>query len=192
MVVLWGAEYLGGMERVSTIKDGRELRILRVQPEDAADILVYTERVSGESDFLSFGPGEFGISLEEETKFIRSLDGGRLGFLLKGVVGGEIVSVCALMRPPRPRLKHNGRFGISVAASCWGLGVGRAMCLATLDAAREVGVTKVDLHVREDNAKAIALYESVGFQREGLSVQGFRIGGKYFADVVMGVCLPES
>lgn len=189
MVAPGTAGYLGGMERVITIKDGRELRVVRVQPEDAGDILAYTERVSGESDFLSFGPGEFGISLEEETKFLRSLDGGRLGFFLKGVVGGEIVSVCSLVRPPRPRLKHNGRFGISVAASCWGLGVGRAMCLATLDVAKEVGVTKVDLHVREDNAKAIALYESVGFQREGLSAQAFRIGETYFADVLMGVCL---
>ncbi len=93
------------------------------------------------------------------------------------------------MRSARPRIRHIGEFGIIVAKSHWGLGVGKAMCLAMLDAARHVGVTKVNLEVREDNARAIRLYEAVGFTREGVTARASRMGESYFANVMMGICL---
>jgi RimJ/RimL family protein N-acetyltransferase len=58
-----------------------------------------------------------------------------------------------------------------------------------LDVARQVGVTRVELRVRADNAKAIHLYESVGFAREGVAPRGIRIGEEYFDDVMMGMGL---
>ena len=171
------------------LKDGRLLQIGHVAVADAAALVAYVERVSGESDFLTFGAGEFGISPEEEAKFVTELEGGRFNFMLKGVVEGTIVSLCTIMRPRRGRVRHIGDFGISVAQSHWGLGVGRRMCLAMLEVARTVGVTKVDLKVREDNARAIRLYEAIGFAREGLQRRGAKVGGQYFSHVMMGMCL---
>jgi RimJ/RimL family protein N-acetyltransferase len=136
------------------------------------------------------GPGEFELTVADEEKFIDGLEGGRFNFMLKGVVNGEIVSLCQIAsRRNRPRIRHLGEFGISVAKSHWGLGVGRAMCLAMLDVARQVGVTKVDLRVREDNVNAIRLYESLGFQREGVAARAFKIRDRYFSDLLMGMCL---
>jgi RimJ/RimL family protein N-acetyltransferase len=109
--------------------------------------------------------------------------------MLKGVVERAIVSTCTLMRPARPRVRHMGVFGISVAQSHWGIGVGKAMCLGVLSVARQVGVTKVDLQVRDDNVNAIRLYESLGFKREGVSSRALKIGERYFDNIVMGLCL---
>ena len=177
------------MELETPLKDGSRLLISHADPSDAAEIVSYVNRVSGESDFLTFGPGELGISVEGETKLIVGLDGGRFNFMLKGVASRQIVALCTLMRQPRPRLRHVGELGLSVARSHWGLGIGKSMCLAMLEVAREVGVTKVDLNVREDNASAIRLYERVGFQREGLRARGLRAGDRYFSNVTMGICL---
>jgi RimJ/RimL family protein N-acetyltransferase len=177
------------MDRETRLRDGRTLHVAHAQPADAADIVAYVERASGESDYLTFGVGEFGITADDEAKFIAGLEGGRFDFMLAGRVDGQIVSTCTLMRPKRPRVRHIGEFGISVARSHWGLGVGRAMCLAMLDVARQVGVTKVNLQVREDNATAIRLYERVGFRREGVATRASRIEGRYFANVIMGACL---
>jgi RimJ/RimL family protein N-acetyltransferase len=181
--------YRSAMELERRLADRRTLVITHAEPDDPAAIVAYVERACGESDFLTFGPGEFGISVEDETRFIAALDGGRFDFMLKGVVDGEIVSACMIMRPKRPRVRHIGDFGISVARSCWGLGVGRHMCLAVLDVARRVGVTKVNLQVRDDNARAMRLYESVGFRREGVTERALRIGDRYFANVMMGIAL---
>jgi len=175
--------------RSSPLRDGRTVVISRARPPDAAAIVAYVEQVAGESDFLTFGAGEFGISIEDEERFIADLADGQKGFMLTAVVEGRIVSTCVVTRPQRARVHHIGTFGISVAKSHWGLGVGQRMCEAMLETAREVGITKVRLEVREDNARAIRLYESVGFQREGVAPRALRIGDRYYADVVMGICL---
>jgi RimJ/RimL family protein N-acetyltransferase len=178
------------MEYERRIKDGRSLRIAHVERTDAAEMVAYVNRVCGESDFGTFGLGEFEMTVADEEKFIDGLDGGQFNFMLKGVVDREIVSLCQIAsRRNRPRIRHVGEFGISVAKSHWGLGVGRAMCLAMLDVARHVGVTKVDLRVREDNVNAIGLYESLGFRREGTAARAFKIGDRYFSDLLMGICL---
>jgi RimJ/RimL family protein N-acetyltransferase len=173
----------------SRLADGRKLLIRHAEPTDAAEIVAYLETISAETDFLTFGAGEFGLSVKDETKFIEELSGGRFNFMLKALVGGRIVATCTIMRPRRPRVRHIGDFGISVAKAYWGLGVGRNLCLAMIETAREVGVTKIDLKVREDNARAIRLYESVGFEREGRSERALRVGDRYYADIMMGLCL---
>jgi RimJ/RimL family protein N-acetyltransferase len=177
------------MEFEGRLADGRKLVIGHVEVDDAAELVAYVNRISGESDFLTFGSGEFGMSVEDETKFIQALDGGRFNFMLKGVIEGEIVSASTLMRQKRPRVRHTGEFGISVAKSHWGLGIGKNMCLTMLAVARRVGVTKVNLKVREDNHRAIRLYESVGFRREGLTQRALRLDDRYFAELDMGACL---
>jgi RimJ/RimL family protein N-acetyltransferase len=178
------------MEFERHLKDGRSLRISHVRRTDAAEIVAYVNRVCGESDYLTFGLGEFEMTVQEEEKFIDALEGGRFDFMLKGVVDGEIVSLCQIVsRRNRPRVRHLGEFGVTVAKSHWSVGVGRAMCLAMLDVARRVGVTKVNLKVREDNVNAIRLYESLGFQREGVATRALKVGDRYFADLLMGMCL---
>jgi RimJ/RimL family protein N-acetyltransferase len=176
------------MNRTVATKDGRALSISRAEVGDAAQLVSYVERAASESDFLSFGRGEFGVSVAEEESFLARLSDGQRGFMLKGIVGGEIASVCTVTRSDRPRLRHDGTFGISVGRAFWGQGVGRAVSLAMLDVAREVGLTRVTLHVREDNAKARRLYESVGFVEEGVIRRGFKLGARYFDDILMGLC----
>jgi RimJ/RimL family protein N-acetyltransferase len=65
-----------------TQRDGRSAEIRVAQPADAAAMLEYLEAVSGESDFLTFGPGEFAISVR------RSHWGRRIGAeLLDALIG---------------------------------------------------------------------------------------------------------
>jgi hypothetical protein len=56
--------------RKHELKNGRVLLIREVAVEDARALLDYVERISGESDFLSFGPGEFELTESEEEEFI--------------------------------------------------------------------------------------------------------------------------
>jgi ribosomal protein S18 acetylase RimI-like enzyme len=62
-----------------------------------------------------------------------------------------------------------------VAASGAGAGVGRALLQAALHRARELpGVEKVNLTVAAHNARAVGLYESVGFRSFGREEDAFR------------------
>lgn len=67
------------------------------------------------------------------------------------------------------RRRHAMSMGISVAVEAQGQGVGRALLAALMDYADNWGqVLRTELTVYADNARAIGLYESFGFQREGL------------------------
>jgi ribosomal protein S18 acetylase RimI-like enzyme len=62
-----------------------------------------------------------------------------------------------------------------VSADSAGRGVGRALLAAALERARALpGVEKVNLTVAEHNARAVALYESVGFRRFAREEDAFR------------------
>lgn len=56
---------------------------------------------------------------------------------------------------------------VAVAPDCRRQGVGSALIEALLARARELGLSFVNLEVRESNAPAIALYERFGFVPDG-------------------------
>ena len=57
--------------RKHQVRNGQVLVIREAVPEDARALLNYVEAVSGESDFLTFGPGEFELTEEQEADFLR-------------------------------------------------------------------------------------------------------------------------
>jgi ribosomal protein S18 acetylase RimI-like enzyme len=81
--------------------------------------------------------------------------------------GERVVGWCDVTRRTRETLRHSGTLGMGVAASHRGIGIGRALLRATVEAAFTRGLTRVELVVREDNAAAIGLYLAHGFETEG-------------------------
>jgi RimJ/RimL family protein N-acetyltransferase len=120
------------------------------------------------------------------------LQSGELGLMIKAEVEGQIVGMASIRRTPRPRIRHVGELGISVLARYWGTGLGKSLLRYTLSQASSVGVSKVELRVRQDNARAIRLYESVGFQIEGNPRAAFFAKGKYYDEHFMGIVLEGS
>ena len=71
---------------------------------------------------------------------------------------------------------------IAVTASARGKGVGRAIVTTMLQSARENGIDAITLEVNENNAPAIALYESVGFTYSGTRPHyyGWGVGARIY------------
>ena len=172
------------------LQDGRTLTIREATAADAPALLDYVEAVSRESDFLSFGPGEFELSVAEEEDYLRSCREAENQVYLLGLVDGRIVSALNFAGGHRPRLRHSGEFGITVRKAYWGQGIGSRMLDALLAWAQATGVvTKINLRVRTDNRRAIALYERKGFVIEGTIRREIRIDGEYFDHHWMGLTL---
>jgi RimJ/RimL family protein N-acetyltransferase len=60
---------------------------------------------------------------------------------------------------------------------------------SALAASQTIGLQRVELTVRENNAIAIALYKKVGFEIEGLQRNAVRIDGDYENIVCMAILL---
>ena len=58
--------------RQHKLKNDSALLIREVVLDDTRAILGYLQSIGGESDFLTFGPGEFELTVEQEEEFIRN------------------------------------------------------------------------------------------------------------------------
>lgn len=86
---------------------------------------------------------------------------------LVGEIDGKVVGSISL-DIGEGRRRHVGAVGMAVHDAFTGRGVGTAMMAAALDLADNwLNLRRVELKVYADNARAIALYERFGFEREG-------------------------
>ncbi|HEY3368888.1 MAG TPA: GNAT family N-acetyltransferase [Symbiobacteriaceae bacterium] len=84
-------------------------------------------------------------------------------------VDGKAVGGCGLHLSTSLRSRHVAGLGITVHDAYQGRGLGRRLMLAALDLADNyLGLERVDLDVYIDNPRAISLYESLGFEDEGV------------------------
>ena len=104
---------------------------------------------------------------------------------LMAVLNGTIVGNAGLVRHSGRR-NHSGNIGIGVHDDFVGRGIGRALLGELIDVADNwLGLARLELNVFTDNAVAIRLYESLGFQREGVFVGYALRDGVYVDSIAM-------
>ena len=150
--------------------------IVRAQAQDAAALLDYLKIIGGETDNLSFGPEGVPLDVEAEQAYLSMQAQSREHLQLLAKVNGEIIGTANLNRKQN-RMHHRAEFGISLKKAWWGCGAASALTEAVLAFARESGVEQVNLEVRSDNARAIALYEKLGFRKLCTFPGFFKING---------------
>ena len=96
---------------------------------------------------------------------------------LVAVSAGQVVGWCDVLPKPRPIYAHVGVLGMGLLPEFRGQRLGDRLIRQTLAAARAFGLNRVELSVRENNAGAIALYNRVGFEVEGLQRNATRVEG---------------
>lgn len=103
------------------------------------------------------------------------------------LAGGRVVGWCDVFPEKRETMAHGGVLGMGVIDGFRGKGIGIALMRATLAQAKQAGFTRVELTVREDNLRAKALYEKVGFTVEGVKRKAALFDGKYYDLILMSL-----
>lgn len=108
-------------------------------------------------------------TLDEELELIRGHLASANSTLLVAVDGGAIVGLIGLTGGTLEQERHAGTFGLSVAKSHRGRGVGTALIEALIAWAPSAGITRIQAWSWANNPGAISLYERLGFVREGVA-----------------------
>ena len=83
-----------------------------------------------------------------------------------------------------------GDLGMEIISDYRGTGIGSALMTRAIEWARAQGLAKLSLEVWPHNARAIALYEKFGFQREGYHPKQWRRNnGESWDTISMGLLL---
>jgi RimJ/RimL family protein N-acetyltransferase len=105
------------------------------------------------------------------------------------IVNDKVVGWCDISSMNRPVYVHSGSLGIGVIAEYRGQGIGESLMRAAIEHAKKIGLTRVELTVREPNNPAYHLYKKLGFEVEGTKRNAVRIDGKYEDIIMMAILL---
>jgi len=98
-----------------------------------------------------------------------------------------VVGWCVIVPKPQPIYRHAGVLGMGIVEGYRGRGIGTALIRATLDAARQRGLKRIELQVRENSLSAVALFEKSGFVKEGVMRKQAFIDGNYENSLLMAL-----
>ena len=156
------------------------------EPSDAAALVALARAVGAE-------PGGWLLTSDrwrstgDERRFLRSVRGHPDAAVFVAEADGAAVGRLSLSRDPHPASRHVADLGLMVAAGHRRRGIGRALLQRAVEWARGAGVRKLELHVFPWNGAALALYESFGFEREGLRRGHYLRDGEYVDAILMAL-----
>ena len=182
---------------------------VRIVPTTEAHIEGFqrcVDAVARERHWLGFVEGP---SLAQARSFIEMLIAGAGVQFVALDEGGEVVGWCDVVRDDREGFRHAWRLGMGLLPAVRGRGVGRLLTAfalrhaaelglprvrtnwrlaeAAIAAARAQGAERIELEVFASNTHAIALYERLGFAREGVKRRARKLDGGYDDDVLMAL-----
>ena len=176
-----------------TLKNNLHLTLRHAEPRDAERILTYIHQMAGESENVTFGPGEFELSVDEERAFLQKTVESPNSLYILAEISDEIVGTLSFNAGKRTRLQHAGEFGMSVSRKYWNAGIGSCMLAYLISWAKQIGtIRKINLRVRTDNLPAIHLYEKYGFVQEGRHTREFYLHGQFIDAYMMGLQLDPT
>lgn len=172
------------------LKNGEHLTIRKGIESDAEPLIEFVKAIGDESDNLTFSGSEFTLTIEEEKVILNEYAEKDNHIYIVAIIDGKIVGQAHAYGSHKPRLKHACEIGISTRKDHWGKGIATEVLTYLIDWAKANDVIrKVNLKANVSNTKAIALYERMGFQHEGLHKRDFYLHGEFTDAVTMGLLI---
>lgn len=166
-----------------TDKTGHEVTLRNAETDDAEELIRYLKSTALETPYLIREPDEVTLSPGQERDFIRRIQDSDRELMLVAIVDGKHAGTCSLMGIGEyKRYRHRCSIAIALYQEYCGRGIGKMMLKTVLGIAKENGYEQAELEVVADNKKAIALYESLGFEEYGRFPDNMKYGDGNYAD----------
>jgi RimJ/RimL family protein N-acetyltransferase len=171
-----------------TARDGRHWLLRRARPTDARALSRLFSAVRAEGRWLATPPSA--VSEPSESYFIGEMIRAGDSLVLVAEADGEVVGNVLVTTERSSVSDHVGTLSIAIRDDWREVGMGTALMRAAQEWTRERGLVKLALGVFPDNARAIAVYEHVGFAREGVRRMQYRGEGGTFRDELLMAWFP--
>jgi RimJ/RimL family protein N-acetyltransferase len=165
--------------------------IREATPDDAEGMIAFMKVIADEPDnnITYSSAAEFTYTVEEERELVRYHQMAENCLWILAVTPEDEIIGSANVTGGRRVLFHTVSVGISVAQTWRNRGVGTSMMQFIVHwcSANPV-VHRLELNVFTHNARAIHVYEKLGFAHEGVRKQAYFKDGRFIDAHVMAIC----
>ncbi|MGD9693066.1 MAG: N-acetyltransferase family protein [Phycisphaerales bacterium] len=186
--------------RVIRLRDGREATLRKVSVRDAKGCGEMDRALAEDGRGVVWDAGQLPAGLPEMRARLQKWTGLPLreGLMVVATVKGKVAGEGKIRRFKPSKVRHVAHLSLGVHPAYQGVGLGRAIMGAMLEWARwtgesadeDQGVSRVTLDVFAENVRARRLYESLGFELEGVRRGQLReADGREHDDLLMALML---
>ena len=166
-------------------KNGKTIILRSSEPADASQLLEHVHAIFAEGEFVLSTLEDFHMTEEQEASWLQANLDDPHKVVIVAVGDSQIIGMLDFHNGGRKRIAHLGEFGISINKTWRDQGIGRALLSALiLWTQQQSAIEKVCLEVFATNTRAIALYQSLGFQEEGRLVKEIKLGPGEYVDTL--------
>jgi L-phenylalanine/L-methionine N-acetyltransferase len=162
-----------------------DLARVQLRPVEEGDLAGVSQMYLFDED-TALGTLQVPFAMVSSRQWLITPDPGKCA--LAAIYDGKFIGVASINQLQAARgCAHVGYLGLAIHAQYQGGGLGKRLTQKLMDIGdRWLNYRRLDLHVFEDNHRAIALYEQLGFQHEGRVVEEAFRGGGYASSLKMG------
>ena len=163
-----------------------ELLIREAEPNDAAELVAFLNRVSLETDFTSLDGDGILLTSEEMEIFLNKQASSDNQITLLAFLNDKIAGIVNITADQRKRVRHIGDLFIVIGKKYWNNGLGSFLLEEVIEWAQASGILRrLQLTVQTRNRAAVHLYQKYGFIIEGRQERGAYIEEGEFIDVYL-------
>ena len=168
-----------------------ELLIREAEPDDAAELVTFLNRVSLETDFTSLDRNGILMTDTEMELFLDKQAHSENQITLLALLNDEIAGFVNITADQRKRVRHIGDLFIVIGKKYWNNGLGSLLLEEVVEWAQASGILRrLQLTVQTRNQAAVHLYQKQGFVIEGRQERGAYIEeGKFIYFYLMGILI---
>ncbi|KAA0550435.1 GNAT family N-acetyltransferase [Bacillus sp. BGMRC 2118] len=155
------------------------LNIRPIKLEDAESFLNLCKMLDQETAFMLYEPNERKTTALEQKHMIERVTSDKRSTILLAEIQDNIVGFLALFSNKNNRNKHSAYIVIGILQEYTGRGIGTALLKHGIQWAKEHELHRLELTVMVHNERGIALYEKMGFQREGMKRHSLSVDGQW-------------
>jgi RimJ/RimL family protein N-acetyltransferase len=128
---------------------------------------------------MLYEPGERQTTLEQQRQAIERITSEENSIFFVAQEEDKLIGFLAVLGGKLQRNKHSAYIVIGVLQEYTGRGVGTSLFKECFHWARSKHLHRLELTVMTHNKKGIALYEKMGFKKEGVKKASLRINNEW-------------
>ncbi len=164
------------------------MEVRKAESRDAAQIVQVIKNAE-DSGYMMFNPGEREISGELFAKFIDVLNTNEKSGVFIACEEHQVLGYLIVQNENPQRVSHRAYMVAGVHSDSRGKGVGKALFSHVISWAKSVRLHRLELTVIAENASAVALYQKMGFEIEGVKRDSLLVNDGYVDEYYMAKLL---